>query len=105
MNVPGAMPEVEVLEPLELKGDYIDAVSFKVNWTEEFKREYQEVKRYGEQIGFCMINGEPIEVPVTYPDVASDYMPPNECIQSAGNRINLQYFEVVCIILIASKFY
>lgn len=52
----GSFPEFEVVRPGELKGEYLESVSFKVSWTNEMVEKIQEQKRYSEHTGFCMGN-------------------------------------------------
>ncbi len=74
----GSWPEYEIVKPDELAGDYLDSVSFKVDWTKEFLGKVQEEKRYGEHIGSCSGGDRSHNGPVKYPEVQA-YVPPNEC--------------------------
>ncbi len=64
----GTFPEFEVVKPDELAGDYVESVSFKVDWTKEFLEKVQQEKRYSEHIGSCTGNSGRTETgPVKYP--------------------------------------
>lgn len=80
----GSFPELEIIKPDELAGDYLESVSSKVNWTPEFLKKVQQEKRYGEHVGACGGNtGRTKTGPIKYPQVP-DYVPPNVCETGAG---------------------
>lgn len=80
----GLIGKVVIDEPAELAGDYLQSISFKFNWTEEFKKEFQEKRRFGNHEFSCgsldgefRINGES-----KYAEFENDYAPIDECAKN-----------------------
>ncbi|CAL8109979.1 unnamed protein product [Orchesella dallaii] len=76
---PGGVPAYDIVEPENLAGDYVESISFKFNWTQEFREAYQNEKSAGEQVNLCLGAELIMEGIVKYPENLVEYVPVNEC--------------------------
>lgn len=65
--------------PENLQGDFFDSITYKFNWTEEFRTEYTNRRMYGIHTGACGIRDEVVHYDITYPESFIEYVPPNQC--------------------------
>jgi len=73
---------VYITAPPELEGDLEDVLNTKYSWTEEFKREMEYIRRYGDHEGVCIQRtheSEPIYFPIKYPEYDQEYQPIDTC--------------------------
>lgn len=82
-GIPGLIPTYEITAPENLKGEYLDSLSFKVNWTEEYREYFQREKRYGKQIGVCAGRNFTSFGDIQYPENMKEYVPPNKCFEES----------------------
>lgn len=68
-----------ITAPESLAGDFFNSISYKFNWTEEFRAEYTEKRMFGSHTGNCGIREDTIHFDITYPENLVEYVPPNQC--------------------------
>jgi len=88
----GGVQEYEILEPQTLAGDYVQSISFKFNWTPEFREAYEKEKHAGEQMNFCSGVDATNNGTVKYPENLVVYVPEDQCSRkgddsSSGNTL------------------
>lgn len=67
--------------PPSLEGDFYNSISFKFNWTEEFKSGYADRRQNGMHVGDCHVrkDGESWYFDVAYPENYEKYVPEDKC--------------------------
>jgi len=73
-------------EPEYLAGEFEDSLSHKFSWTQEFRTEFQERRRYRDHEMICLNNVDTrIEGPVNYPQKLTEYVPQDSCKADEGS--------------------
>lgn len=81
----------DILEPKSLAGDYFNSVSYKVNWTKDFVRSFQQEKRYGAQRAICRATEQysldQFGADVSYPKNLIEFVAKDQCAVSHSNSV------------------
>jgi len=76
-----------IQEPAYLAGEFKDSISTKFNWTQEFKNQFQEWRRFSDHDMLCYNNiDNRIEGLVNYPQKLVVYEPQDTCKPNRGDK-------------------
>ncbi|XP_021961495.1 DBH-like monooxygenase protein 2 homolog [Folsomia candida] len=102
-------PDIYIIEPANLRGDYEDSLANKFVWTEEFKREMENKRRNSLHDGQCFGLKDmeaPAEFRVGYPEISKIYEPEDICqsyvppTTPSGTGRNTIFYPTIILLLI-----
>ncbi|CAL8109980.1 unnamed protein product [Orchesella dallaii] len=102
---PGGFPVYDILAPETLTGEYVESISFKFNWTQEFREAYQREKSTGEQVNYCLGVESINEGTVKYPENLEEFVPENECSRSENSGYTVSISIAVLLLAILQTFH
>lgn len=90
---------------------YTEVLDTIIQWTEEYRDEYQQKLRYDEHYAICSLAGQYMLMPdrIKYPNISREFVPVDECAArnlpgSGSKQISLQFPISIVASVLASAF-